>query len=52
VTDWARCIGIGLAIGIVVGIALHSYLLGIVFGVLTGAGICLVSKRRERGEQN
>ena len=48
-TDWARCIGIGLAI---VGIALHSYLLGIVFGVLTGAGICLVSKRRERGEQN
>jgi len=51
-TSWARCIGIGLAVGIVFGVALHSYALGIVIGVGFGAGLCLVSKRRERGEQN
>jgi hypothetical protein len=49
---WARCIALGFAVGIVFGIALHSYLLGIVIGVLFGVGLCLVSKRRERGEQN
>jgi hypothetical protein len=49
---WSRCIGLGLAAGIVSGIALRGYLLGIVIGVLFGAGLCLVAKRRERGEQN
>jgi hypothetical protein len=31
-------------------LVLHSYLLDIVFGA--GAGICLVQKRRARGEEN
>ena len=49
---WARCIAIGLAVGIVVGFVLHSYLLGIFIGVLFGTALCLVQKRRARGEQN
>jgi hypothetical protein len=39
-------------VGIAVGLLLHSDLLGIVFGAGTGAGICLVQKRRARGEEN
>jgi hypothetical protein len=49
---WARCIAIGLTLGIVVGVALHSYVLGIAIGVGFGAALCLVQKRRARGEQN
>jgi galactitol-specific phosphotransferase system IIC component len=52
VWSWARCIGIGLVLGVVIGVALHSYTLGIIIGVGFGAALCLVSKRRERGEQN
>jgi hypothetical protein len=52
VMSWARCIGIGLALGIAVGVALHSYPLGIVIGVGFGAALCLVQKRRARGEEN
>jgi hypothetical protein len=52
VMSWARCIGIGLALGIVLGVVLHSYVLALVIGVLSGAAMCLVQKRRARGEQN
>ena len=50
--SWARCIAIGLVVGIVLGLVLHSYVLGILIGVGFGAALCLVTKRRERGEQN
>jgi F0F1-type ATP synthase assembly protein I len=49
---WSRCIGIGAALGIVLGVALHSYALGFIIGIGFGAGLCLVQKRRDRGEQN
>jgi hypothetical protein len=44
--DKAKCIGIGLALGLVVGVALHSYGLGIIIGVVIGALIWLVQNRR------
>ena len=50
--SWARCIGLGLALGIVVGVALHNYALGIIIGVGFGVALCLVQKRRARGEEN
>jgi hypothetical protein len=50
--SWARCIAIGLAVGIALGVALHSYVLGIIIGIGFGAALCLVQKRRARGEQN
>jgi hypothetical protein len=52
VKKWVLCIGLGLALGIVFGVALHSYALGVVIGVGFGVALCLVGKRRERGEQN
>ena len=52
VFSWARCIGIGLALGIVFGVVLHSYLIGIALGLGTGAAMRLVQQRRARGEQN
>ena len=52
VWSWARCIVIGFAVGIALGLVLHSYALGIIIGVAFGAALCLVQKRRARGEQN
>jgi predicted small secreted protein len=36
----ALCVGIGLAAGIIVGIALRSYALGVLIGICVGALIC------------
>jgi hypothetical protein len=47
--DTAKCIGIGLALGLVFGVALHSYGLGIIIGVAIGALICLFQRRRQGG---
>jgi hypothetical protein len=47
--DTAKCIGIGLALGIVFGVALHSYGLGILIGLAIGGLICLVQRRRRGG---
>jgi hypothetical protein len=44
--DTAKCIGIGLTLGFVFGVALHSYALGLLIGVATGLAICLVQRRR------
>jgi len=44
----ARCIGIGLALGIVSGVVLHSYALGIIIGVAVGLLICFVWRPRQR----
>lgn len=52
VFSWPRCIGIGLALGIVIGVALHNYPLGIIIGVGFGAVLRLVQQRRARGEEN
>ena len=49
--SWARCVCIGFALGIIFGVALHSYALGLVIGVAFGAAACLVQGRRERGEK-
>ncbi len=43
----AKCIGIGLVLGIVFGVALHSYALGIVIGIAAGVLLCFVWRRRE-----
>jgi len=45
----AKCIGIGLALGLIFGVALHSYGLGILIGVAIGLGICAVQRRRQGG---
>ena len=47
--DKAKCIGIGLALGLIFGVALHSYGLGILIGLAIGGGIWLVQKRRRIG---
>jgi hypothetical protein len=47
--DTAKCIGIGLALGLVFGVALHSYGLGIIIGVAIGGLICLFQRRRRSG---
>jgi hypothetical protein len=47
--DSAKCIGIGLALGIMFGVALHSYGLGILIGLTIGALICFVQARRRSG---
>ena len=52
VWGWVRCVAIGLALGIVVGVAVRSYLIGIVIGVGFGTALCLVQKRRARREPN
>ena len=44
----ATCIGVGLALGIVSGVALHSYVLGIVIGVAAGLLLCFIWRRRRR----
>lgn len=44
--DKAKCIGIGLALGIVFGLALHSYGLGIIIGLVIGLLIYLFQNRR------
>ena len=44
--------GIGIALGIVFGVALHNYPLGLLLGVGFGAAMRLVQQRRARGEQN
>ena len=46
--SWAQCMGIGL----VFGVALQNYPLGLGIGVLAGAAIRLVQQRRARGEEN
>jgi hypothetical protein len=46
--DTAKCIGIGLALGIVLGVAVSSYALGIVIGLVAGALPCVVQRRRQR----
>jgi hypothetical protein len=45
--DTAKCIGIGLALGLIFGVALHSYGLGVIIGVAIGALICLIQRRRQ-----
>ncbi len=47
--DTKTCIGIGLALGIVFGVALHSYAFGILIGIVISAGLCLVRARRQGG---
>ena len=47
--DSKTCIGIGVALGIVFGVTLHSYALGILVGIVIGAGLCLVRARRQGG---
>ena len=46
----SKCIGIGLAFGLIVGAATHSYGLGILIGLAIGGGICLIQKRRGRAD--
>jgi len=46
--DTAKCIGIGLAFGLILGVALHSYGLGILIGLAIGGLICLIQRRRGR----
>jgi hypothetical protein len=48
--DKAKCIGIGLALGLIFGVALHSYGLGILIGLAIGGGLCLIQRRRRGGE--
>jgi hypothetical protein len=45
----SKCIGIGLALGLIVGVATHSYGLGILIGLAIGGGIWLVQQRRQGG---
>ena len=45
----AKCIGIGLALGLIFGVALHSYGLGILIGIAIGLGIYAVRRRRQSG---
>jgi hypothetical protein len=52
VFSWARCTGIGLALGVVLGAVLHNYAMGIALGILFGAAMRLVQQRRARGEHN
>jgi len=52
VMSWARCIGIGLALGIVLGVAIRGYALALVIAVLSGAAMGFVQKRRDCVEQN
>ena len=47
--DKAKCIGIGLALGLIFGVALHSYGLGILIGLAIGGGLCLIQRRRQGG---
>jgi hypothetical protein len=49
--DTAKCIGIGLALGIVFGVALHSYGLGILIGLALGGLICLAQRRRRTRDE-
>jgi hypothetical protein len=41
----AKCVGIGVALGIVFGIALQSYALGIAIGVAFGLSLCFLRRR-------
>jgi hypothetical protein len=43
----SKCIGIGLALGLIFGVATHSYGLGILIGLAIGGGIWLVQERRQ-----
>ena len=45
----AKCIGIGLALGLIFGVALHSYGLGILMGIAVGLGIYALQRRRQSG---
>jgi hypothetical protein len=48
--DPAKCIAVGFAGGILLGIALRSYALGILIGVAIGALVCFFQRRsRSRG---
>ena len=47
--DKAKCIGIGLALGLIFGVALHSYGFGILIGLAIGGGIYLIQRRRQSG---
>ena len=47
--DKSKCIGIGLALGIVFGVAFHSCGLGIGIGIAIGLGIWFVQRRRGGG---
>jgi hypothetical protein len=44
-----RFVGLGLLVGIVIGVAIHNYALGIVIGVGIGGGAALLADRRDRG---
>jgi hypothetical protein len=41
----AKCVGIGLALGIVFGVTLQSYALGIAIGVAFGLSLCFLRRR-------
>jgi hypothetical protein len=45
----SKCIGIGLALGLIFGVALHSYGLGMLIGLAIGGGLCLMQRRRQGG---
>ena len=49
VVNKSKCIGIGLALGLIFGVALHSYGLGILIGLAIGGLICVVQRRRSGG---
>ena len=45
----SKCIGIGLALGLIFGVATHSYGFGILIGLAIGGGIWFVQQRRQGG---
>ena len=45
----SKCIGIGLSFGLIVGVALRSYGLGILIGGVIGGLIWFVQQRRQSG---
>jgi len=47
----SKCIGIGLAFGLIIGVALKSYGLGILVGTAIGGLICFVQQRRQGSGQ-
>jgi hypothetical protein len=43
-----KAIGIGLALGLVFGVAIHNFALGILIGVAIGGGVAANAKRKGR----
>jgi hypothetical protein len=42
--DTKKAIGLGLAVGVIFGVALHNFALGLVIGVALGIGLCAYLK--------